>query len=196
MLYMKINIYVISMYLGLFLLLSCSNDDNIPTPEDDPNSYFWGYFQGKIDKEEFNLKNAKDNCSVCSMGTNVREFNDPGDSIRGMITKIKLGEKTSLNVTLFHLEKGVRYLTQSAKGDWSQNGIFIQKGDGITEGDNDKVYYLPKMEKPFKAEIINSTYKIDRWHPVIEVELDGILYCIDNSNDSIIVKGNYGARPN
>ncbi len=192
---MKINIYLVSTFLGLFFLLSCSSKDDIPVPDDELS--YWGYFKGEINGEEVKLENAKDESlrPISSMGTNIRDFGEASDSIRGMITKINLLGNTSINITLFPLNKGVRHITRWAKGDWNQDGIHIQKSGINLEEDDENIYYTPKTGKPFKVEIINSTYA-DRWHPTIEVKLDGVLYRADNSKDSIIVKGTYGTEPN
>lgn len=192
---MKVYAYFIGTFLAMFFLSSCSNDEDVSVPKGD--SSYWGYFKGEINGEKVTLENAKDELlrPVSSMGTNVRDFDEPADSIRGMITGINLSEKTTITVNLFHLNKGVRYVTKWAKGDWNQDGIHIKMQDPNSKEYNNNIYYIPKTAKPFRVEIINTTYE-DRWHPIIEVKLDGVLHCLDNSNDSIIVKGTYGTRIN
>lgn len=193
--YMKVNTYFIGAFLAMFLLLSCSSDDNIPSSKND--LLYWGYFKGEINGKKVTLENVKDETlhPITSMGTNIRDFDEPADSIRWMITGINLSEETTIIVTLFHLNKGVRYVTRWAKGDWNQDGIHIKMKDPNSKEYDNNTYYIPEIAKPFRVEIKNSTYE-DRWHPIIEVKLDGVLYNSKNLNDSIIVTGTYGTRVN
>ena len=185
---MKVYAYFISTFLAMSLLSSCSNVDDVSVLKDD--SWRWGYFKGEINGEKISLENGEFPRPIGSMGTSVCYSQTP-DSIRGMQTGINYSVKECLSVTLYPLNKGIRYITKWAKGDWNQDGIHIKiQGPNSGEYDNN-IYYVPDTDKPFRAEIIYSAYE-DHWHPVIEVDLDGVLYCTDNPNDSIIVKGIYG----
>lgn len=187
---MKVYAYFIGTFLAMSLLSSCSNDEDVSAPKGD--SFSWGYFKGEIHGKKIALENGEYPRPIGSMGTSVCDFQTP-DSIRGLGTGIRYSEKECLSVTLYPLNKGVRYITKWAKGDWNQDGIHVRiPGPNSGEYDNN-IYYVPDTDKSFKAEIINSTYE-DMWHPVIEVKLDGVLYRSDNPNDSIIVKGTYGTR--
>lgn len=189
---MKVYVYFIGVFLAMSLLLSCSNDDDVSIPKDD--SWRWGYFKGEINGEKISLENGEYPRPIGSMGTCVCYFEVP-DSIRGLQTGIIYSDKECLSVTFYPLNKGVHHITKWAKGDWNQDGIHI-KVQGPNSGEyDDNIYYTPAANKPFKAEIINSTYE-DRWHPIIEVELDGVLYNSKNLKDSIIVIGTYGTRVN
>ena len=51
---MKLNIYLIGAFFGMFILASCDNDDDeTPVPKDD--SWYWGYFKGEINGKEISL---------------------------------------------------------------------------------------------------------------------------------------------
>lgn len=187
---MKAYAYFIGFYLVMSLLSSCSNVDDVSVPKDD--SWRWGYFKGEINGEKISLENDEYPRPIGSMGTGVGSFQD-SDSIKGLQTGINYSEEEYLSVNLYPLNKGVRYITKWAQGDWNQDGIHIKiQGPNNGEYDNN-IYYAPDPDKPFKAEIIYSAYE-DHWHPVIEVKLDGVLYRSDNPKDSIIVKGTYGTR--
>lgn len=189
---MKINIFFISAFFGMLILSSsCSDDDDRPIPRND--SWYWGYFKGTINEKEFTLINkAHGNEFVTSIGHNLRYLNEP-DSIRGLLTAIEYSEIEGISVNLFHLHKGVRYITMG-QSDLIDNSIMITRSTPKDiNGYNGRIFYIPKKEKPFRVEVIKTTYE-DNWYPIIEAELDGVLYRSDNHKDSIIIKATYGTR--
>ena len=166
---MKLNIYLIGAFFGMFILASCDNDDDeTPVPKDDS----W---------------------SVHSVKTSASPPDNDADSIRGMMTSIKYGEDELLSITIYHLHKGIRYITKSTKTDWIYDGIQITRDTHSDKYEDRYIYYIPKKEKPFQVEITKSAYA-DQWHPIIEGNLDGVLYRSDNPKDSIIINGSYGTR--
>lgn len=65
---MKLNIYLIGAFFGMFILASCDNDDDeTPVPKDD--SWYWGYFKGEINGKEISLE-KKLILLVCSFSKN------------------------------------------------------------------------------------------------------------------------------
>ncbi|UVV54912.1 DUF5025 domain-containing protein [Bacteroides thetaiotaomicron] len=131
--------------------------------------------------------------SVHSVKTSASPPDNDADSIRGMMTSIKYGEDELLSITIYHLHKGIRYITKSTKTDWIYDGIQITRDTHSDKYEDRYIYYIPKKEKPFQVEITKSAYA-DQWHPIIEGNLDGVLYRSDNPKDSIIINGSYGTR--
>ena len=190
---MKLNIYLIGAFFGMLILASCGNDDDeTPVPKDD--SWYWGYFKGEINGKEISLENeAHTDWSVHSVKTSASPPNNDTDSIRGMMTSIKYGEDELLSITIYHLHKGIRYITKSTKTYWIYDGIQITRDTHSDKYEDKYIYYIPQKEKPFQVEITKSAYA-DQWHPIIEGNLNGVLYRSDNPKDSIIINGSYGTR--
>lgn len=185
---MKVSVLLIATFLGMFILSSC-NEDETPALKDD--SWYWGYFKGAINGKAIALENVgHGDWPVQSIKHNVRYLNEP-DSIRGLLTGIAYGENEGLSVNLFRLHKGVRYITLG-QADGIYNSVNITRVKH-TDGGNDRFIYIPKKETPFRVEVINITY-VSSVYPILEAELDGVLYRSDNPKDSIIVKGTYGTR--
>ena len=161
---MRLNIYLIGAFFGMFILSSCGNDDNeTPAPKDD-------------------LPSEEDEPNSIKMKTVI-----------GMSTGIKYSENESMGINIFDLYMGVRYITLSTRSDFIYDGIQISRDTQSDEYENRYILYIPKKENPFRAEVINLTYADDT-HPILEVKLDGVLYRLDNPKDSIIINGSYGTR--
>ena len=153
---MKLNIYLIGAFFGMLILASCGNDDDeTPVPKDD--SWYWGYFKGEINGKEISLENeAHTDWSVHSVKTSASPPNYDTDSIRGMMTSIKYGEDELLSITIYHLHKGIRYITKSTKTDWLYDGIQITRDTHSDKYEDKYIYYIPQKEKPFQVEITKS----------------------------------------
>lgn len=200
---MKANIFFIGAFLGMFMIASCSNDDDENlVPKDD--SRFWGYFKGTINGKEITLKNeGQEERPVQSSMMHILNYtpseDDEIDSKRemktviGLYTGINYSENEGLGIYLFDLYTGKRYITNSTRVDFIYDGIQITRDTHSDKVEERYIRYIPKKEKPFRAEITNLIFA-DSTHPIIEVTLDGVLYRSDNHNDSIIVKGSYGTR--
>lgn len=193
---MKATVFLIGAFLGIIILSSCSNDDDETSAPKD-NSWYWGYFNGTINGKEIAVENVgHGEWPVRSIGHSIRnlpkEENEP-DSVKGLTTGIWYHENEGITVNLYHLYKGTRYIINSAMVDFNYDGIQITRKTQDNENNYICINYIPKPEKPFCVEITNATY-IDGMHPVLEAELDGVLYRSDNSKDSIVVKGSFGTR--
>lgn len=187
---MKKIIFLIS----ISFLLSCNSEKDIPEPQDD--SYYWGYFEGEINGKNISLRNKKQEEPVVSIGYDFYAAGDSQDSIKGMWTSIHYSvEDESIHIDLYNPRVGIRYMTTSNK-EWKKTGgIYISRFGKPNPGGYylDSYYnYYPDPNKPFQVEILSTTYKNSQ--PIVEVKLDGVLYRSDNMNDSIIVKGTYGAK--
>lgn len=188
---MKTTTFLIGAFLGMSILSSCSNDDEIPVPKD--NSWYWGYFKGTLNGKQIIVENEPHNWFVQTVKTSASPPDNDTDSVRGMMTGIRFNENESMGITLYHLQKGVRYVTKSTRTDWIYDGIQMSRNTHSDIYEERYIRYIPKQENPFRVEITSSTYE-NQWEPIIEATLDGVLYCIDNPNDSIIIKGSYGTR--
>lgn len=193
---MKANIFSTCAFLGMLILSSCSNDDDeTSTPKDD--SWYSGYFKGTINGKEIALENAEHGeWPIRSIGHSIRylpkEENEP-DSVKGLTTGIWYSENEGISVNLFHLYKGIRYVTNSTRVDFIYDGIQITRDTHSEEHKDRYIDYIPKKENPFRIKITNVIY-IDSTHPVLEAELDGVLYRSDNPTDSITINGSYRTR--
>lgn len=198
---MRLNIYLIGAFFGMFILSSCGNDDDeTPAPKDD--SWYWGYFKGTINGKEIAVENVGHGDWPVRTSKHILNYlpseEDEPNSIKmktviGMSTGIKYSEDESMGINIFDLYMGVRYITLSTRSDFIYDGIQISRDTQSDEYENRYILYIPKKENPFRAEVINLTYADDT-HPILEVKLDGVLYRLDNPKDSIIINGSYGTR--
>ena len=99
---------------------------------------------------------------------------------------------TDSEYELQHQKKN-KHKTKSTKTDWIYDGIQITRDTHSDKYEDKYIYYIPQKEKPFQVEITKSAYA-DQWHPIIEGNLNGVLYRSDNPKDSIIINGSYGTR--
>lgn len=190
---MKATVFLIGAFLGMFMISSCNNDDDENlVPKDD--SWYWGYFKGTINGKEFAVENeGHGEWPVRTIKTSASPPDNDTDTIRGMITGIRYSENESLGITLYHLNKGVRYITRSTGGDWIYDGVSIHRYTYRDKYEDKYIRYIPRQENPFRVEITKCIYP-NQFEPIIEATLDGVLYRSDNYKDSIIVKGSYGTR--
>ena len=203
---MKLNIYLIGAFFGMLILASsCSNEDDneISVSKD---KWYWGYFKGTINGEEISLENLwDDDLPVRTVSKHIISYypseENKLDSLRkiktviGISTGITYSENKAIRINLFNLYKGIRFVTNSTKVDFIYDGIQITQDTHSYEYENRYIRYIPKKETPFKVEITNITYADDtNTNPIIEADLNGVLYRSDNPKDSIVVKGSYGTR--
>lgn len=200
---MKTTIYLIGALLGLFILSSCSNDDENSVPKKD--SSYWGYFKGTINGEEVSVRNVAQEKWKIRSSKHIISYYAPNeneqDSIRkkvtviGMSTGINYNDNESININLFNLYKGIRQITNSTKADFIYDGIQLSRDTYNENIEKRYIRYIPMKERPFLAEITQITFADDtNTNPIIEVNLDGVLYRSDNPKDSIIIKGSYGTE--
>lgn len=186
------NAFLIYALPGILILSSCGKEEETSIPQD--NSWYEGYFEGTISGKEISVKNVgHGEWPVRSVGKSFRDSNEEPDSIKGLTTEIKYSENEVLSINLYHLKEGTRDIINSTRVDWIYDGIQIQRDMHSPNYDTRYILYIPKKEKPFRVKVTNATY-VDNTHPIVEAELDGVLYRPDNPKDSIIVKGSYGTR--
>lgn len=201
---MKATTFLIGAFLGMSILSSCSNDDETPVPKDDLPSY-WGYFKGTINGKEVSVKNESNGNWAIQSSKHIINYNPPEENepdatknqktAIGLSTGIKYSENEEIGINLFNLYEGMRYITNSTNVDFIYDGIQISRDTNNDNTENRYIHYIPKKENSFKAEITRLTYADNtNTNPIIEANLDGVLYRSDNPKDSIIIKGSYGTR--
>lgn len=191
---MKKIIFLIGIFAGFSFLLSCNDtDDSLPVSQTYV-PWYRGYFDGEINGKEISIQSPKmRDTLIDAMGYDNYLPNDSQDSIKGMNIIIRYSPGEVLHLDLYRPYVGVRYLYDDGWEWKGTGGIYISKvGKPNSSGyyKNHFYYYNPDPEKPFRLEIISAFYE-GLYPPLVEVELDGTLYRSDNSNDSIVVKGNY-----
>lgn len=194
---MKHIISFISVFVSISFLLSCNNDDDDISIPQKNHPWYWGYFEGEINGEKISLKDPRNSESdVIFTGYDYYLSDDSRDSVKGLWTAIHYTEDHNcIHVDLYNPYVGVRYMTSSNK-DWKKTGgIYITKFGKPNTTEyylDDYYYYYPNPQKPFKMEILSTFY--EDFHPIVKVKMDGVLYCKDNPEDSIVVKGTYGNK--
>jgi hypothetical protein len=118
-------------------------------------------------------------------------------------TAIELDKNTLLRVYLYNMVPGTRFLTlidhaPEITESWISLDHFDRdsSGDVIMENGKQvlKARYVPGGKaNPFRVEITDVVWA-NAWTPVIDVELAGTLYNVQNPNDSIVIRATYGAR--
>lgn len=191
---MKKIIFLIGIFAGFSFLLSCNDTDDSLSVSQADIQWYRGYFDGEINGKEISMHNAKANDTLINtMGYDYYLPDDSRDSVKGVQIAIQYSPGEVLHIYLYRPYEGVRYLYDNGREWKGTGGIYISKfGKPNSSGyyRDDFYYYNPNPEKPFRFKIISAFYEIIR-PPLVEVELDGTLYRSDNSNDSIVVKGNY-----
>lgn len=172
----------------MYLLSSCSKEDNIP----DPKSYFsgWGYFKGTINEKEISIENDGYKFPITS--TIYKDGIDGGmPVVKGIIIGITYVNKTELTeglAIMIHIPaKGVRYIKKTVDFECDYDGIHIRRIANRTS------YYIPKKEKPFHLEITDVVYR-ETVPYIIEGKINGVLYRTDNPQDSISISGIFGTK--
>lgn len=178
-----------SLLAGMFLLSSCSNDDDPVSPDSETPIWYRGYFEGEVGGIPVSIRDRES--SDKQIGVSGYEYwSDPLKGCGGMSIGIKYDEKYMLHVDLYRPMTGVYYfMDHSRMLDMEhRDGVYI--GEAYPSSLDNRIYYDPTPEHPFRVEIINAHYE-DLMPPLIEAEFSGTLYRKDNPNDSIVVKGKF-----
>ncbi len=189
--------YFVSL-IGLLCLIamsSCSNDDEIsPQPKSKEDDIWWGYFKGTINSEEISLKNSDySEHPVKNVRESIHDTSSGNDSINIMNTDILCNDTTALFVVLYDLNPGIRYLISSKRlGLYDSCIKMVTQRKGI-DGKSQKSYYVPNENNPVKVEITDVLW-LSQVEPIIDVEVDGVLYNDVNPEDSIVLNACYGVR--
>lgn len=185
---------LISLLCCMALLISCSSEEEIPLPKPSKEDiWYWGYFKGEVNGNKISLENENNEGPVHSGRVGVY-FGDEKvpDSINIMGTGILYNNHSNLYVHLYNLTPGKRYLNSFFNNNWDESYIkaTVYKDASLKEI---KAQYIPSKENPLRVEITDVIWA-SRREPIIEVELDGVLYNRENPKDTMVIKGIYGSR--
>lgn len=177
---------------GMFLLSSCSNDDDPVSPDSETPIWYRGYFEGEVGGIPVSIQDKESSEELIEI-VGYDNWVDHLKSCGGMTASIRCGEKYVLLLDFYRPVTGFYYFTDSGRiptldEQPHQGGIYLILADAPSP--KDYLYYEPTPEHPFRVEIINAHYE-DLMPPLIEAEFSGTLYRKDNPNDSIVVKGKF-----
>lgn len=195
---MKLKVFatLIGLLCCITLLQSCQNEDETPLPKGSKeDTWYWGYFKGEINGNKTSLENESYNGPVKS-GRSSYYFSEDWDvmpdSINIISTRINYNDHSELNITLYDLIRSERHLTLPVNTYWYESCINATVFSDSSKKEI-KGYYVPSKENPFRVEITDVLW-LTANDPIIEVELDGVLYNKENQDDVIVIKGTYGTR--
>lgn len=181
----------------MFLLTSCSKEEGeLPLEPTKENTWYWGYFNGFINGTKISLKNERPvNKPINSSRLGVQEFEgSAGFVYNSLSTFIAYDPCSILNISLYDLIPSERYVTLSFEENLKDNSVCaIVYANPSKKLNEKKAVYVISKEHPFRVEILDVMWASNS-EPIIEVELDGVLYNRENPNDVLIIKGVYGAR--
>ncbi|MEG0109038.1 MAG: DUF5025 domain-containing protein [Lachnospiraceae bacterium] len=187
---------LISLLCCMALLISCSNEEEIPLPKPSKeNTWYWGYFTGEVNGNKISLENEDYNGPIKTGrrgAFDVTQWPVMPDSINSMGTLVNYNDSSELRVTLYDLTPSERYLTlfidEHYEDDWINVTVYTNSSKK-----EKKALYIPSKENPFRVEITDVIWA-SRREPIIEVKLDGVLYNRENPKDAMVIKGVYGTR--
>ena len=172
---MKQVIYFLFSML-LFLSISCNKGEDI--------SFYLGYFEGKVNSQDISIANQSNSHSFIDHGNFWQEVNT---DLSGFYWEIPLGVHISdypypmLRISLIPLREG-EYLIDKGKllNEEIESTVRITKDDA-------KIVYHP-LKSSFRIQVDSIRFHEGSGTPYIEGKMEGILYNIENSEDSIVIK--------
>ena len=177
---MKQVIYFLFSML-LFLSISCNKGEDISFEE---TPYYLGYFEGKVNSQDISIANQSNSHSFIDHGNFWQEVNT---DLSGFYWEIPLGVHISdypypmLRISLIPLREG-EYLIDKGKllNEEIESTVRITKDDA-------KIVYHP-LKSSFRIQVDSIRFHEGSGTPYIEGKMEGILYNIENSEDSIVIK--------
>ncbi|MFV0546254.1 MAG: DUF5025 domain-containing protein [Bacteroides sp.] len=175
------NLYLCA--ISLMLCASCNQDESVPIPDKlTEKSPDWGYFNGTIGEHKVSLENTKD---IQFVNSSRRGVVFEGVSQWFLRSAIQYTSNSYLVIDLHNLKVGTHYVNSGYGIDTYSSFIELQ--------DVNQRRFWPKADKPIKVEI-TKLHWLELDHPILKANIEGIVYNTKNSNDSIVIKGSYGAR--
>lgn len=169
--------------ISLVLCASCSQDESVSILEKlTEKSPDWGYFNGTIGERNVSLENTKD---IQFVQSSRRGVVLEGISQWFLRSAIQYTLNSYLVIDLHNLKKGTHYIKYGYGVDTFSSFIKLQ--------DDDQRQFYPKAEKPIKVEITDLQW-IEPNLPILKANIEGVVYNTKDLNDSIVIKGSYGAR--
>ena len=175
----QVNYFLFSMLL--FLSISCNKGEDISFEE---TPYYLGYFEGKVNSQDISIANQSNSHSFIDHGNFWQEVNT---DLSGFYWEIPLGVHISdypypmLRISLIPLREG-EYLIDKGKllNEEIESTVRITKDDA-------KIVYHP-LKSSFRIQVDSIRFHEGSGTPYIEGKMEGILYNIENSEDSIVIK--------
>ena len=174
--------FIFSLFiLLLFSFVSCDKDEDTSFEE---TPYYLGYFEGKVNSQDISIANQSNSHSFIDHGNFWQEVNT---DLSGFYWEIPLGVHISdypypmLRISLIPLREG-EYLIDKGKllNEEIESTIRITKDDA-------KIVYHP-LKSSFRIQVDSIRFHEGSGTPYIEGKMEGILYNIENSEDSIVIK--------
>lgn len=164
-------------------------------PRSKEDIWYWGYFKGEINGHKISLENEEYTGPIHSLRSAYyfsSEWEVLPDSINIMGTLIHYNDSSELRIRLHDLTPGERYVTVPVSRYWNENSINVTVFNNSSPK-RKQALYIPSEENPFRIKIVDVSW-VSIMEPIIEVELDGILYNSENQEDRMIIKAVYGTR--
>ena len=166
----------------IVIMESTTEKRNISMLEETP--YYLGYFEGKVNSQDISIANQSNSHSFIDHGNFWQEVNT---DLSGFYWEIPLGVHISdypypmLRISLIPLREG-EYLIDKGKllNEEIESTVRITKDDA-------KIVYHP-LKSSFRIQVDSIRFHEGSGTPYIEGKMEGILYNIENSEDSIVIK--------
>lgn len=174
---------------------ACHSEDEIMPQRSKEDIWYWGYFKGEINGHAISLENEEYTGPIHSLRSAYyfsSEWEVFPDSINRMGTLIHYNDSSELRITLYDLSPSERYVTVPESRYWYENSINVTVFNNSSPR-RKQALYIPSEENPFRIKIVDVSW-VSIMEPIIEVELDGILYSDENQENRMIIKGVYGTR--
>jgi len=145
-----------------------------------------------INGQAYELKNEDFRGPVQSVRSGIFSDAENGvipNSINIITTSIFYDDTHSIDITLYDLTEGVRFLILPAPFTWYSSSIRIEKS--TPKG---YLYYHPLEAEPFEVEIQQLKWISPREPVILQASLSGILYNPENPTDRITIHATYGTR--
>lgn len=180
----------LSYFISILLLVSfaaCSDDDDFERAETPWN---FGYFKGELNNKPISIVNS-DYDRLIHGSIYIESYIKADGTILD-----EPEERFGFSVMIFgegEPELGLSFIPLN-KGKYEIKGDYHTSDSSMISIQSDKVKYYP-IKEPVKLEITDIRYPAPGHIPIIEGKMEGVLYNLNNPQDSIIFKNiTFGAR--
>lgn len=180
----------LSYFISILLLVSfvaCSDDDDFERVETPLN---FGYFKGDLNNKPISIENTEYDRLIHGRVYILNYIKADGTILD------EPEEHFGFSVMIFgegEPELGVS-LSPIKKGKYDIKGDYHFSDSCMISVQSDEVKYFP-IKEPVKLEITDIRYPAPGRVPIIEGKMEGVLYNLNNPEDSIIFKNiTFGAR--
>lgn len=180
----------LSYFISILLLMSftaCSDDDDFERVETPWN---FGYFKGDLNDKPISIENTDYDLLIHDSIYILKYIKADGTTLD------EPEEQFGFSVLVFgedEPELGI-FLAPLKKRKYEIKGDYHAPDSSMFSIQSDKVKYFP-IKEPVKLEITDIRYPEPGRIPIIEGKMEGVLYNLNNPQDSIIFKNiTFGAR--